>query len=41
VPEGERPDPRTLPGELLWSERFGPKEIADLKVSLGSYGAAG
>jgi len=34
-------DPRTEPGELLWSERFGPKEIADLKVSLGSYAAAG
>lgn len=34
-------DPRIAPGELLWSERFGPKEIADLKTSLGSYGAAG
>ena len=35
------PDPRTQPGELLWPERFGPKEIADLKISLGSYAAAG
>jgi len=34
-------DPRTEPGELLWPERFGPKEIADLKVSMGSYAAAG
>lgn len=34
-------DPRTQAGELLWPERFGPKEIAQLKVSLGSYGAAG
>ena len=34
-------DPRTEPGELLWSERFGAKEIADLKVSLGSYASAG
>src|SRR5271163_4307839 len=35
------PDPRTQAGELLWLERFGRKEIADLKVSLGSYAAAG
>jgi predicted phage terminase large subunit-like protein len=34
-------DPRTEPGELLWPERFGVKEIEDLKRSLGSYGAAG
>ena len=34
-------DPRAESGELLWPERFGPKEIADLKVSLGSYAAAG
>jgi hypothetical protein len=34
-------DPRTQPGELLWPERFGPTEIADLKVSLGNYAAAG
>src|SRR5439155_22955503 len=34
-------DPRQNHGELLWPDRFGPKEIADLKVSLGSYAAAG
>lgn len=34
-------DPRAQPGELLWPERFGAKEIADLKISLGSYAAAG
>jgi len=34
-------DPRTQPGELLWPDRFGPKEIADLKIGLGSYAAAG
>ncbi len=34
-------DPRTEPGELLWPDRFGAKEIADLKISLGSYAAAG
>ncbi len=34
-------DPRTEIGELLWPDRFGPQEIADLKVSLGSYAAAG
>jgi predicted phage terminase large subunit-like protein len=34
-------DPRTQAGELLWPERFGPKEIEQLKVSLGSYGTAG
>ncbi len=34
-------DPRTEPGELLGPERFGPREIDDLKISLGSYGAAG
>jgi predicted phage terminase large subunit-like protein len=34
-------DPRTEHGELLWPDRFGPQEIADLKVSLGSYAAAG
>src|SRR3984957_5528142 len=33
-------DPRTIPGELLWKERFGPPEIEDLKRSLGSYAAA-
>jgi predicted phage terminase large subunit-like protein len=34
-------DPRSEPGELLWADRFGPQEIEDLKISLGSYGAAG
>jgi predicted phage terminase large subunit-like protein len=34
-------DPRKEQGELLWPERFGPKEIETLKISLGSYGAAG
>jgi hypothetical protein len=34
-------DPRQNPGELLWPERFGPTEIEALKISLGSYAAAG
>jgi hypothetical protein len=34
-------DPRTEQGELLWPERFGPQEIAELKINLGSYAAAG
>jgi predicted phage terminase large subunit-like protein len=34
-------DPRKEHGELLWPERFGPKEIEELKRSLGSYAAAG
>jgi predicted phage terminase large subunit-like protein len=34
-------DPRNEHGELLWADRFGPKEIGSLKVSLGSYAAAG
>ena len=34
-------DPRKNHGELLWPERFGPPEIEALKISLGSYGAAG
>jgi hypothetical protein len=33
-------DPRTEHGELLWPNRFGPQEIEDPKISLGSYGAA-
>lgn len=39
----ERPhllDPRKDEGELLWRERFGPKEIADLKIELDT-GVAG
>jgi predicted phage terminase large subunit-like protein len=34
-------DPRQEHGELLWPERFGPAEIESLKVTLGSYAAAG
>ncbi|MGD9890706.1 MAG: phage terminase large subunit [Dehalococcoidia bacterium] len=46
--EGERSrlstgwvDPRTEPGELLWPERFGPAEVAELKVRLGAMKTAG
>ena len=34
-------DPRSEYGELLWQERFGRPEIDSLKVSMGSYAAAG
>jgi predicted phage terminase large subunit-like protein len=34
-------DPRVEPGELLCPQRFGPKEIAELKLRLGSYATAG
>lgn len=34
-------DPRKDDGELLWPERFGPVEVAQLKKDLGSYAAAG
>jgi len=34
-------DPRTEPDELLWPDHFGRDAIARLKVSLGSYRAAG
>lgn len=34
-------DPRTVEGELLWEQRFGHKEIQELKTSLGQYGASG
>jgi predicted phage terminase large subunit-like protein len=34
-------DPRTVAGELLWSERFGEAEMGALKRSMGSYAAAG
>ena len=34
-------DPREVPGELLSPERFGPDEIADLRLRLGSRGYAG
>jgi len=33
-------DPRKLDGELLWPARFGPTEIAQAKVDLGSYAFA-
>lgn len=34
-------DPRTVKGELICPERFGPTEITALKQLLGSYGVAG
>ncbi len=34
-------DPRTEEGELAWEERFGDKEIASFKVTLGADGYAG
>ena len=34
-------DPRRTPGELICAERFGEKEIIDLKKLLGPYGTAG
>ena len=34
-------DPRTVKGELICAERFGPKEIQNLKQLLGVYGSAG
>jgi len=34
-------DQRSLPGELLWPERFGPKENAAAKATLGARGYAG
>lgn len=34
-------DPRNEPGELLCPERIGAQELAELKRSLGAYGAAG
>jgi len=34
-------DPRTTRGSLLWPERFGPPELAKLKLLLGDYGTAG
>ncbi len=34
-------DPRTTKGELICADRFGPKEVADLKRLLGVYGSAG
>lgn len=34
-------DPRTKEGELMFPERFGEKQVAELERSLGSYAAAG
>jgi len=34
-------DPRTVEGELLFPDRFGAPEVAELKKSLGEYGSAG
>ncbi len=34
-------DPRKEEGALLWSERFGQKELDILKTTMGSYAAAG
>lgn len=34
-------DRRTEAGELLWPDRYGPDEIADLQRDLGSYGYSG
>jgi predicted phage terminase large subunit-like protein len=34
-------DPRKVKGELICPERFGPKEITELKQLLGTYGTAG
>ena len=33
-------DPRTEPGELLWPERFGTKQVKDLKLALGDENSA-
>lgn len=34
-------DPRTVEGDLLWPNRYGPPEVAALKTALGSYATAG
>lgn len=34
-------DPRKEEGELMFPERFGEKQVAELEKTLGSYGAAG
>ena len=34
-------DPRSVPNELLWPERFGDKEVAALEKQLGPFAAAG
>lgn len=33
-------DPRSIPGELLWKDRFQEKDIAELERKLGPYAAA-
>jgi predicted phage terminase large subunit-like protein len=33
-------DPRTLAGEPLWPEMYGPEQLAELKKPLGSFGVA-
>lgn len=34
-------DPRTEPGELLWPQMYSQAKVDELKLRLGSYGAAG
>jgi len=34
-------DPRTKDGELLFSERFPPSQVTELKVTMGAYAVAG
>jgi len=34
-------DPRTEDGELMFPERFGEQQVAELETTLGSYGSAG
>lgn len=34
-------DPRNKPGQLLWPERMGEKQVKALEVSLGQYGTSG
>lgn len=36
-----RKDPRTKPGQLLWPQRMGEKQVRALEVSLGQYGTSG
>jgi predicted phage terminase large subunit-like protein len=40
-PEQVWEDPRTEENELMWPERFGPKEVHALKIGLGPYMASG
>jgi predicted phage terminase large subunit-like protein len=34
-------DPRKTAGQLLWPDKIGPEQVADLKIRLGSYGYSG